>query len=148
MKKIKLKPEYFMKEALREAVKARLSDEVPVGAVIVHAEKIISRGHNQVETLNDATAHAEIIAITSAMSFTGAKYLNECDLYVSLEPCVMCVGAAHLSKLKSITFGAHDVKQGFTKKTKGLLPKKVKVKGGVMEEECAGIINAFFQDKR
>ena len=148
MNKIKLKPEHFMKEALKEAENAKGSDEVPVGAVVVHSDKIIARGHNQVETLNDATAHAEILAITSAMSFTGSKYLNECDLYVSLEPCVMCVGAVHLSKLKSITFGASDPKQGFTKKTKGLLPKKVKVKGGIMEEECARIINAFFQDKR
>jgi len=137
-----------MKEALKEAEKAKLSDEVPVGAVVVHSDKIIARGYNQVETLNDATAHAEILAITSAMSFTGAKYLNECDLYVSLEPCVMCAGAAHLSKLKSITFGAYDPTQGFTIKTKGLLPKKVKVVGGLMEEECSIIINAFFQDKR
>lgn len=148
MNNIKLKPEHFMKEALKEAEKAKLSDEVPVGAVVVHSDRIIARGYNQVETLNDATAHAEILAITSAMSFTGAKYLNECDLYVSLEPCVMCAGAAHLSKLKSITFGAYDPKQGFTIKTKGLLPKKVKVVGGLMEEECSIIINAFFQDKR
>jgi tRNA(adenine34) deaminase len=148
MNNIKLKPEHFMKEALKEAEKAKLSDEVPVGAVVVHSDKIIARGYNQVETLNDATAHAEILAITSAMSFTGAKYLNECDLYVSLEPCVMCAGAAHLSKLKSITFGAYDPTQGFTIKTKGLLPKKVKVVGGLMEEECSIIINAFFQDKR
>lgn len=148
MNEIKLKPEYFMKEALREAEKAKQSDEVPVGAVIVHSGKIIARGHNQVEMLNDSTAHAEILAITSAMSYTGAKYLNECDLYVSLEPCVMCLGAAHLSKLNSITFGAYDPKQGFTKKTKNVLPKKVKVIGGVMEEECSRIIKAFFKDKR
>jgi len=140
--------EYFMKEALKEAYKALEKDEVPVGAVIVCNDRIISRAHNLTETLTDVTAHAEMQAITAASAYIGGKYLNECTLYVTLEPCVMCAGATFWTQMGRIVFGAYDPKRGFSTYTSSFLHPKTKVKGGVMEEECGAILREFFLKKR
>lgn len=142
--------EYFMLQALREAQEAYDEGEVPVGAVVVINNKIIARAHNQVERLNDATAHAEILAITSACSFLGAKYLPDATLYVSIEPCHMCAGAIYWSKIKRVVFGALDVKQGyhFFYGTKNPFHPKTEVTPGVLAEESAKLIKDFFKDKR
>ena len=140
--------EYFMKEALKEAQKAFEKDEVPVGAVIVSEKQIIARSHNLVETLNDATAHAEIIAITAAENFLASKYLNECTLYVTLEPCIMCAGAMDLSKLGQLVFGAKDPKKGYQKIYDTILHPSTRVKIQLMEEECSKLLTDFFSKKR
>jgi len=140
--------EYFMKEALKEARKAFNMEEVPVGAVIVSEKQIIARSHNLVETLNDATAHAEIMAITAAENFLGSKYLNECILYVTLEPCIMCAGAIELSKLGSLVFGARDHQKGYQKIAKSALHSSTRVKKQLMEEECGKLLTDFFSRKR
>jgi tRNA(adenine34) deaminase len=142
--------EYFMQQALKEAQKAYDADEVPVGAVVVQDGKIIARGHNQVELLNDATAHAEILAITSAFAFMGAKYLPDATLYVTLEPCLMCAGALYWSKIGRVVFGAYDVKNGYQHITKEKSPFHVKTEllGGVLEADCSFIIQSFFRAKR
>src|SRR5690349_18905097 len=110
---IEYNDEHFMRQALREAQDAYFEGEIPIGAVIVINNKVVARGHNQVEKLNDATAHAEVLALTSAFSHLGAKYLPDATLYVTIEPCHMCAGALYWSKLKRVVFGAHDVKQGY-----------------------------------
>ena len=138
----------YMKAALKEAEKAMGADEVPVGAVLVYNGQIIARGFNQVETLKDATAHAEMIVITSAMNHIGAKYLKDCVLYVTLEPCLMCAGAIQLSKLAGVVYGANDEKMGFSQKSKNAFSKAFKIKGGVLHEESTSLLKAFFKAKR
>ncbi len=145
-----LNDEYFMQEAIKEAQKAYDADEVPVGAVVVMNNKIIARGHNQVELLNDATAHAEILAITSAFNFLGAKYLPEATLYVTIEPCLMCAGALYWGKIGRIVYGASDVKNGYLHHTKepGPFPAKTAITKGILEAECAFLIQSFFRERR
>ena len=140
--------EYFMREALKEARKALEKDEVPVGAVIVCNDRIVSRAHNLTETLTDVTAHAEMQAITAASAFIGGKYLTDCTLYVTLEPCVMCAGATFWTQMGKIVFGAYDPKRGFSTYTSSFLHPKTKVKGGVLAEECGAIVSEFFLKKR
>ena len=142
--------EYFMQQALKEAQLAYDADEVPVGAVVVMNNKIIARGHNQVEMLNDSTAHAEILALTSAFNMLGAKYLPEATLYVTLEPCLMCCGALYWSKIDRIVYGASDEKNGFKRTTGENWPfhPKTELIKGIMEEDCARLIKAFIKSKR
>ena len=142
--------EYFMHQALHEARNAFDEEEIPIGAVIVIGNKVIARGHNQVEKLNDATAHAEILAITSACSYLGAKYLPEATLYVTIEPCHMCAGALYWSKLQRVVFGARDVKQGYQSfyGSKNPFHPKTKITHGVLAEECSQLIKDFFKARR
>ena len=140
--------EYFMREALKEDRKAFDLDEVPVGAVIVCNDRIIARGHNLTERLNDVTAHAEMQAFTSAANFLGAKYLDECALYVTLEPCVMCAGAAFWTQIGRVIYGASDDKRGYTKIKAPLLHPRTTVMPGILEAECAELLVEFFKSKR
>jgi tRNA(adenine34) deaminase len=140
--------EYFMKEALKETQKALEKDEVPVGAVIVSNRTIIARAHNLTETLNDVTAHAEMQAFTAASNFLGAKYLHDCTLYVTLEPCVMCAGAAYWTQIDKIVYGAKDEKRGYTISNNNILHPKTTVIKGIMATECSNILKTFFKDKR
>ena len=140
--------EFFMNEAVKEADKGFYLGEVPVGAVIVLSNKIISRAHNYVQTLKDATAHAEMQAITMASAYLGGKYLNECILYVTLEPCVMCTGAIFWSKIPQVVFGAKDKKNGLLSVSSRILNKRTQVRGGVLEYECKKILLDFFAKKR
>jgi tRNA(adenine34) deaminase len=140
--------EYFMKQALAEARAAAAEGEVPVGAVVVCRNRIIARAHNQTECLNDPTAHAEMLAITAAAGVLGAKYLADCALYVTLEPCAMCAGAMGWSQISMLTYGTSDVKRGFQRYAPDVLHPKTVVKHGVMEEACATLIQAFFRKKR
>lgn len=142
--------EYYMMLALKEARKAFDDGEVPVGAIVVLQEKIIARGHNMVERLNDPTAHAEIIALTSAFNTLGSKYLPEASLYVTVEPCLMCAGALYWSKLGRIVYGADDEKNGY-KKTAGAnwpFHPKTELIRGVLQEECAQLMKDFFRKRR
>ncbi|RLD29971.1 MAG: nucleoside deaminase [Bacteroidetes bacterium] len=148
MENLFLNDEYFMKEAIKEAKKALEKDEVPVGAIIVSSGRIIARAHNLTETLIDVTAHAEMQAMTSAENFLSGKYLNECTLYVTLEPCIMCAGALNWSQLGTLVFGSHDEKKGYKKLQKNILHKKTKVKEGILEEECGNLLKVFFKKKR
>lgn len=145
--------EIYMSEALKEARRAFEEDEVPVGCVIVHEGKIIARGHNQIERLKDPTAHAEIIAITSASNYLGTKWLNGASLYVTIEPCSMCAGALVLARVKSLFFGAFDPKTGACGSVVNIVNHKklnhrVKVKSGILKEECGEILKNFFRKKR
>jgi tRNA(adenine34) deaminase len=140
--------EYFMREALKEAKKAYDLGEVPVGAVVVCQNKIIGRSHNQTEQLTDATAHAEMLAITAAANFLGSKYLNECTLYVTLEPCVMCAGALHWTQLQKLVYGADDVQRGYSLITSPLLHPRTQVAKGVKKEECSHLVIDFFKKLR
>lgn len=140
--------EYFMQQALLEAQKAYEQGEIPVGAVVVSGGRIIARGHNQTERLHDVTAHAEIIAITAASEHLGSKYLDECTLYVTLEPCVMCAGALAWAQLGSVVYGAEDEKRGFMRFGKELLHPKTKLLGGLLAEPCSRIMKAFFLERR
>ena len=140
--------EYFMKEALKEAIKAMEKNEIPVGAVIVSGGDIIARGHNLTETLNDVTAHAEMQAITAATNNLGGKYLHNCTMYVTLEPCIMCAGAAFWSQIGAIKYGTKDEKRGFTNNPQHLLHPKTKLTGGVLEKDCSEILKTFFRKKR
>lgn len=140
--------EYFMKEALKEAQKAFSEDEVPVGAVIVCNKKIIARAHNMTEKLNDATAHAEMLALTAAENFLGNKYLRDCTLYVTLEPCVMCAGATYWAQLGRIVFGAPDDRHGYKKSGDRLLHPKTSLEGGLLAQESANLMKDFFKKKR
>ena len=137
-----------MKEAIKEARKGFVKDEVPVGAVIVCDNQIIARAHNYTEALNDVTAHAEMQAFTAAADYLGGKYLNECTLYVTLEPCVMCGGASYWTQLKKIVFGATDEKRGFSSVTENILHPKTEVERGLLKEECSKLLADFFQSKR
>ncbi len=140
--------DYFMREALKEARKALENGEVPVGAVVVCQNKIIARAHNQTEQLTDATAHAEMIAVTSASHHLGSKYLTECTLYVTLEPCVMCAGALNWTQLQKLVFGAHDVQRGYSLVSTPLLHPKTEVEKGVQKAECKELIDTFFKKIR
>ena len=140
--------DHFMKEAFKEAQKAFEEDEVPVGAVIVCDNKIIARAHNMTERLNDVTAHAEMLAFTAATDYLGGKYLNECTLYVTLEPCVMCAGASYWTQLKKVVYGAADQKRGFAKHQENLLHPKTEVITGILKNECGALITSFFKSKR
>lgn len=140
--------EHFMKEAFKEAQKAFDEEEVPVGAIIVCENKIIARAHNMTERLNDVTAHAEMIAFTSATDYLGGKYLKECTLYVTIEPCVMCAGASYWTQLKKVVYAASDDKRGFSTHPKNLLHPKTKIISGIMEKECSELIKTFFLNKR
>jgi tRNA(adenine34) deaminase len=139
--------EYFMKKALQEAEMAFEKDEIPVGAVIVVNNKIIARGHNLTEMLNDVTAHAEMQAITAAANFLGGKYLTGCTLYVTLEPCQMCAGALYWSQISKIVFGAFDEQRGFIKMGTQLHPKTQVIRG-VLANECAALMLRFFEERR
>ena len=137
----------FMKQALVEAQKAYDADEVPVGAVVVIDNKIIARAHNLTERLNDVTAHAEMQAITAAANYLNGKYLTDCSLYVTLEPCVMCMGAIYWSQLSKIVFAANDVKRGYLQARLNPHPR-ASVYGGIMAEEASALLHYFFQKKR
>lgn len=139
--------EYFMKMALQEAEIARELDEVPVGCIIVFNDRVIARGHNLTEQLNDVTAHAEMQAITSAANFLGGKYLIDCTMYVTLEPCLMCAGALAWSQISKVVIGARDEKRGFINKNIQLHPK-TEIITGILENECSAIVKEFFKDKR
>ncbi len=143
----------YMQEALKEAEKAFREDEVPVGAVIVHRDKIIARGYNQIERLKDPTAHAEMIAITSAASYLGTKWLNGVSLYVTIEPCSMCAGAVVLARIENLFFGASDPKTGACGSIVNIanhkkLNHRIKVTKGILESECSALLKEFFKQKR
>jgi tRNA(adenine34) deaminase len=140
--------EKYMREALKEAQKAFDADEVPVGTVVVCNNTIIARAHNLTERLNDVTAHAEMQAITAAANHLGGKYLNECTLYVTLEPCVMCAGALFWSQVKTVVYGAADEKRGYKKTETNLLHPKTTVISGVLQHDCAELLKEFFRKKR
>jgi tRNA(adenine34) deaminase len=142
--------EYFMQQALKEAVKAFEDGEVPVGAVVVMGDRIIARGHNQVERLNDPTAHAEMIALTSAFNYLGSKYLPEASIYITVEPCLMCAGALYWSKLARIIWGADDEKNGHKRITEPNWPfhPKTEVVKGILKAECMELMKRFFKERR
>lgn len=140
--------EYFMKQAFLEAKKAFDQDEVPVGAVIVVNQQIIARAHNLTEKLKDVTAHAEVQAITAASEYLGAKYLTNCTLYVTLEPCTMCAGALYWSQIDKVIFAARDEKRGASRIKEGLYHPKTVVSNGIMADECAQLMQDFFKAKR
>jgi tRNA(adenine34) deaminase len=140
--------EHFMRLALNEAKKAFDRDEIPIGAIVVCQGKIIGRGYNLTEQLNDVTAHAEMQAFTAAAQTLGGKYLKDCTLYVTVEPCVMCAGASYWTQISRIVFGAHEDKRGFTKINQNLLHPRTVVKGGVLAQECGALMSSFFQQKR
>jgi len=141
-------PEYFMKEALKEAQNAFDMGEVPVGAVIVSNNVIIARAHNFTQKLNDVTAHAEMIAITAAAEALGGKYLKDCQLYVTLEPCTMCAGALAWAQIGEIYFGATDEKRGAGRLSENIYHPKTKIQYGLMAAECSQIVKAFFEERR
>ena len=140
--------EYFMQEALKEARKAFAVDEVPVGAVVVCEGKIIARAHNLSERLTDATAHAEMQAFTAAASHLGGKYLNECTLYVTVEPCPMCAGASFWAQLGQIVYGTKDEKRGYSILNSKIVHPKTKIVSGILQQECAELMKEFFKRKR
>ena len=140
--------EYYMKQALFEAEKALARNEVPIGAVIVCQNRIIGRGHNLTETLTDVTAHAEMQAITAGAQFLGGKYLTDCTLYVTVEPCVMCAGAIAWAQISKVVFGTPDEKRGFQQFAPNALHPKTEVISGVLADECTKIVTDFFKEKR
>ena len=140
--------EYYMRQALQEAQAAYDEDEIPVGAVVVSGERIIARAHNNTERLHDVTAHAEMLAYTAAANMLGAKYLTDCTLYVTLEPCVMCAGAAGWTQIGRIVYGASDPKRGFERLGRDMLHPKITVVSGVLREECETLMKDFFKKKR
>ncbi len=142
------KDERFMRQALAEAELALNAGEVPIGAVVVCRDRIISRAHNLTETLNDVTAHAEMQAITAAANMLGGKYLTDCTLYVTVEPCPMCAGAIGWAQIPRIVYGAPDVKRGYRAFAPKVMHPRATVTGGVLEEECAGMMKEFFRSRR
>ncbi len=140
--------EFFMNEALKEAHLALEANEIPIGAIIVANGRIIGRGHNLTQRLNDVTAHAEMQAFTAATNFLGAKYLQNCTLYVTLEPCVMCAGAAFWTQISGIVFGAHDPQRGFSRLNMPILHPKTILQSGILEKQCSTLIKDFFATKR
>lgn len=140
--------DFFMGEALKEAQKALELDEVPIGAVVVHGSKIIGRGHNLTEQLNDVTAHAEMQAFTAAANYTGGKYLKDCTLYVTIEPCVMCAGASYWTQISRIIYGATDEKRGFSKIRNRIIHPKTEVISGIRAGEAACLMKDFFLSRR
>jgi tRNA(adenine34) deaminase len=143
-----LSDEFFMRQALAEARRARAVGEIPIGAVVVLGGQVIGRGYNQTEQLRDVTAHAEMLAITAAANFLGNKYLSDCTLYVTVEPCVMCAGASAWAQLGAVVFGASEPKTGYRRHSLGLLHPRTKVRPGVCADECTALMQAFFRDKR
>ncbi|MBO7606270.1 MAG: nucleoside deaminase [Paludibacteraceae bacterium] len=140
--------EYYMRQALAEAKKAGMKDEVPIGAVIVHGEQIIAKAHNLTETLHDVTAHAEMQAITMAADYLGGKYLAECALYVTVEPCVMCAGAIGWAQISKVVYGTPDPKRGYSVYAPNALHPKCTVVSGVLQEECSQLMTDFFKKLR
>ena len=142
--------EHYMRLALKEADRAYAEGEVPVGAIVVMNDRVIGRGYNQVEKLNDSTAHAEIIALTAAFNFLGSKYLPEATLYVTVQPCLMCSGALYWSKIGSVMYGASDEKNGFSRVAREVSPfhPKTQVTAGILAEECANLMKRFFKERR
>ena len=140
--------EYYMREALREARAAAAEGEVPIGAVIVSGDRVIARAHNQTEMLHDVTVHAEMLAFTAASEGIGAKYLTDCTLYVTVEPCPMCAGAAGWTQVGRIVYGARDPKRGYSLLTGPVLHPKTEVIGGVLADECEQLMKEFFKQKR
>jgi len=140
--------EYYMKIALKEAQQAYRKGEVPVGAVVLTERRIIVRAHNLTETLNDVTAHAEMQAITAAANYLGGKYLDDCTLYITLEPCLMCAGALSWARIGRIVFGASDEKKGYSKYAKNIFHPKTEIVSGILEEECSELVTEFFKQKR
>lgn len=140
--------EKYMREALREAQAAAAEDEVPIGAVVVSRGRVIAKGHNMVEALNDPTAHAEMIAITAACEAVGGKYLTDCTLYVTVEPCPMCAAALGWSQISRIVYGAPDPKRGYTGFSPSLLHPKTEVTAGVLADECSELVSGYFKGKR
>ena len=140
--------EKFMQEALREARAAAAAGEIPIGAVVVWKGRIIGRGHNQTERLRDTTAHAEMIAVTAATEAMGGKYLTDCTLYVTVEPCPMCAGALAWAQIGRIVYGAPDQRRGYSLFSPSLLHPRTTVTGGILQEECAQLMLEFFKDKR
>lgn len=140
--------EKFMQEALREARAAAAAGEIPIGAVVVWKGRIIGRGHNQTERLRDTTAHAEMIAVTAATEAMGGKYLTDCTLYVTVEPCPMCAGALAWAQIGRIVYGAPDQRRGFSLFSPSLLHPRTTVTGGILQEECTQLMLEFFKDKR
>lgn len=138
----------FMKQAFHEAEAALEKGEVPVGAVVVCENRIIARAHNMTEALNDVTAHAEMQAITAAAEFLGGKYLNDCTLFVTMEPCVMCAGALAWAQIGKVVYGAADAKRGFSRLQESVLHPKTEIVSGVMADECSQIVKDFFVSKR
>jgi tRNA(adenine34) deaminase len=139
--------EYFMREALKQATYALQENEIPIGAVIVYNDRIIARAFNQVEKLKDVTAHAEMIAITSASDYVGGKFLQDCSLYVTLEPCIMCIGAIRLARFKKVVFGTHDHRHLLPERWETLLPK-TEIYKNVLSGECQSLLDQFFEAKR
>lgn len=139
--------EYFMREAFKQATYALQENEIPIGAVIVYNDRIIARAYNQVEKLKDVTAHAEMIAITSASDYVGGKFLQDCSLYVTLEPCIMCIGAIRLARFKKVVFGTHDHRHLLPERWETLLPK-TEIYKNVLSQECQSLLDQFFEAKR
>jgi tRNA(adenine34) deaminase len=140
--------EYFMRKALDEAQAGFARGEVPVGALVVAGKKIIARSHNLTETLHDVTAHAEMMALTAASNALGGKYLTECTMYVTIEPCIMCAGALGWAQIGRIVYGASDEKRGFTHFSLKAIHPKTRLQGGVLEKECSELMTLFFQSRR
>ncbi|MCC8410575.1 nucleoside deaminase [Mucilaginibacter sp. UR6-1] len=140
--------DFFMNEALNEAKQALAEDEIPIGAIVVCKGKIIGRGHNLTERLNDVSAHAEMQALTAAANYMGGKYLKDCTLYVTLEPCVMCAGASYWFQVARIVFGAYDQRMGFGRLNQKITHPKTEITGGIRENECAELVRNFFKGKR
>jgi tRNA(adenine34) deaminase len=147
-KRMELDDEYFMKQALKLAQQALDEDEVPIGAILVWNKKIIAKGYNQSKMLNDCTAHAEMLALTSGFNAAGSPYLNDCTMYVTIEPCPMCAGALKWSQLGKLVYGASEPKSGFSIYNPSLLHPKTKITSSVLKEECAEIMSQFFRAKR
>lgn len=142
---MELGPDYFMKQALKLAIQAYEEDEVPIGAIVVAENRIIGKGYNQVERLMDPTAHAEMLAITAASNFLGAKYLNECEIYITVEPCLMCFGAIGHSRIKKLHIGCTEPRHGFTQ---SITSYKQNVNWGILEDESRELMQSFFEKKR
>jgi tRNA(adenine34) deaminase len=140
--------ERYMREALKEAKKTTVKDEVPIGVIVVCQNQIIARAHNLTETLNDPTAHAEMQAITSATNYLGGKYLDQCTLYVTVEPCPMCAGALYWAQLGRLVYGAQDPKRGYSLHEKNILHPKTEVTSGIFKDECSSLVSDFFIKKR
>jgi tRNA(adenine34) deaminase len=143
-----LNDEYFMRKALQQAEIAYDEGEIPIGAVVVHQNKIIGKGYNQTEKLVDVTAHAEMLAITSAEQYLSSKYLYECSLYVTIEPCVMCAGAIQWARFSKVVFGAKEPKSGYTQKSMNLISSRTEIISGILEVDCAELMKNFFSSKR
>ncbi|MDA8886108.1 nucleoside deaminase [Bacteroidia bacterium] len=143
---MELRPEHFMKQAIRQAENAFAEDEVPIGSIVVADNRIIGKGYNQVEKLNDPTAHAEMLAITAASSYLDSKFLQDCHLYVTVEPCVMCYGAIKNARIKNITIGCLEPKHGFSNFVNSY--SLLNVQSGVLGDECSLLLKTFFENKR